>query len=96
MFIMAPTAMEAMDQAGLPSARTTAFIMLDSMYTGKNAKMMLKYSIAMPMLFSEAPKSVKSCVFSGKNTAISTILATSVTMIPVPIALCADCVSFLP
>ena len=57
--------------------------------------MMLKYSIAIPILFSEAPNSVKSPVFSGKNTAINTRLTSSVITIPVPIALCADFVSFL-
>lgn len=78
MLTIAPTSMEAIDQEGLPSARITAFIILESIYTGKNAKMMLKYSTAIPILFSEAPKSVKSCIFSGKNTTISTMLATSV------------------
>ena len=48
------------------------------------------------MLFSEAPKSVRSCVFNGKNTAINTTLTNSVTRMPEPIALCADCVSFFP
>ena len=96
MFIIAPIAIEAIDQEGLPSARTTAFIILESIYTGKKAKMILKYSTAIRILFSDAPKSIKSCVFNGKNTTISKTLANSVTKIPVPIALCADCVSFLP
>ena len=95
-FIIVPTSIEAIDQEGLPSARITAFIILESIYTGKNAKMILKYSIAIPMLFSEAPNKVRSCVFNGKNTIISTTLANSVITIPVPIALGADCVSFLP
>ena len=65
MLTTAPASIEAIDHAGLPSARTTAFIILDSMYTGKNARMMSKYSTAMPMLFSEAPNSESSGAFSG-------------------------------
>ena len=96
MLIIAPISMEAIDQEGLPSARITAFIILESIYTGKNAKIMLKYSIAIPILFFDAPKSVKCGVFNGKNIAISKMLVNSVTIIPVPIALCADCVAFFP
>lgn len=43
---IAPESIEAIDQAGLPSARTTAFIMFISIKTGKNERMMLKYSTA--------------------------------------------------
>ena len=42
MFITAPIAIDAIDQEGLPSAQTTAFIILESIYTGKKAKMMSK------------------------------------------------------
>ena len=58
-FMMAPDSMEAIDQAGLPSARITEFIMFISILTGKNTRMILKYSIAIPMVFSEAPNSVR-------------------------------------
>lgn len=94
MFIIAPSSIEAIDQEGLPSARMTAFIILDSINAGKNAKIILKYSIAIPILFSDAPNKVKSCVFNVKKINMSTILVKSVTIIPVPIALCADCVFF--
>ena len=50
----------------------------------------------MPMLLSDAPNKVKSCTFNGKNINIRAILAKIVIIIPVPIALCADFVSFLP
>lgn len=96
MFTAAPLAIEAIDQEGLPSARAIAFIILESIYIGKKNKMILKYSTAIPMLFSDALKSVKSCVFNEKNTTISKTLVHSVTKIPVPIALCAGCISFLP
>lgn len=79
-----------------PSARMTAFIILDSIYTGKNARMILKYSTAIPILFSDAPNKVKSCVFNGKKTAISTRLERSIMTMPVPIALWAAWVSFRP
>lgn len=67
MFTAAPLAIEAIDQEGLPPARAIAFIISESIYIGKKNKMILKYSTAIPMLFSDAPKSVKSCVFNEKT-----------------------------
>lgn len=65
MFIIAPANIEAIDTEGLPSARITAFIIFESINKGKNARIMLKYSIAYPMLFSDAPNKVKICSLSG-------------------------------
>ncbi len=83
----APASIENIDQAGLPSERITAFIILDSINTGKNARIILKYSTAIPRLFSDAPNRVRTPVFKGKNTAISTKLDNRVTVIPLPTAL---------
>ena len=46
MLTIAPDSMDAIAQAGLPSARTRLLIMLDAMNTGKNPRIILKYSTA--------------------------------------------------
>ena len=96
MLTAAPESMEVMENAGLPSARMTEFIILDSMKNGKKARITSRYSIAIPRLFSEAPNSVSSGALSGYPTAISSRPVSSVTVTPVPMALSALCMSFLP
>nr|WP_235666926.1 hypothetical protein [Clostridioides difficile] len=96
MFTTAPVSIEAIEPAGLPSARITEFIILDSIKIGKNSNTILKYSTAYPMLFSDAPNKVKSDVLNGKNSAINIMLVIKVTITPVPIALWEVLESFLP
>ena len=86
-FMTAPSNMDSIEIDGLSSARITAFIILNSIYTGKNARIILKYSTAIPMLLSDAPNKVKSRTLSGKKIAISTRLEKSVITMPVPIDL---------
>ncbi|SCI62139.1 Uncharacterised protein [uncultured Blautia sp.] len=93
---MAPDSMEAMDQAGLPSARITEFIMFISILAGKKARMMLKYSTAIPIVFSDAPNRVRIRSFSGKKTAIRIRLTRRVIVMPLPIQAVAFFVSFFP
>ena len=50
----------------------------------------------MPILFSDAPNSVKICVLNGKNTATKIKLVSSVTVIPLPIETGAFLVSLFP
>lgn len=94
--MMAPDSMEAMDQAGLPSARITEFIMFISILAGKKARMMLKYSTAIPIVFSDAPNRVRIRSFSGKKTAIRIRLTRRVIVMPLPIQAVAFFVSFFP
>ena len=92
----APASIEAIAQAGLPSARTTELSILDSIYTGKNATTILKYVTAYPILFCDAPQRLSIWFFKGKKSAINATPQTSVTVIQPPTDLSSFCVSPLP
>lgn len=65
MFVTAPASIEIIAIAGLPSARMTEVVIFISIKTGKNAKMTSRYSTAMSMVFSDAPKSISAGRLSG-------------------------------
>lgn len=93
-FKIAPSDIDAIEIAGLPSARMTAFIMFISMNAGKKQSTMAKYSIAIPIVWSDAPNNRSGGSFHTAQSASMITLSISVIVMPVPIQWCAFWVSF--